>query len=179
VILEREISTPNEVSKYPYFLAGDATLDELLLDAGIINASALITTLPADADNLFVVLTARELNPKLKIVSRATLTTSIKKLKSAGADNVIMPDKIGGAQMASLITKPDIKEFIDVLMTTDDVTMVEISVTEEYFSKPLEQFKLNYPNQTVLGLKDKLGGYVINPSNNLKLMPGMKLICLK
>ena len=94
-------------------LEGDATLDEILLRAGILKAKALITTLPMDADNLFIVLTARTLNPKLTIISRASEDNSDKKLKLAGADNVIMPDKLGGAHMASLVMKPDVMEFVD------------------------------------------------------------------
>ena len=82
---------------------GDATNDELLLKCGIKSAKALITTLPSDADNLFVVLTAKELNPKLKIIARASKSSSVKKLKIAGAENVIMPDSLGGSHMAQLV----------------------------------------------------------------------------
>ncbi|HET6991689.1 MAG TPA: potassium channel family protein, partial [Bacteroidia bacterium] len=94
-------------------LEGDSTQDEVLEKAGVHRASALITTLPIDADNLFIVLSARALNPKLVIISRASDDNSDKKLKTAGANNVIMPDKIGGAHMASLVLKPDVIEFID------------------------------------------------------------------
>ncbi len=90
-------------------LEGDATQDEILEKAGIVRAKALITTLPTDADNLFIVLSARTLNPQLTIISRASEDNSDKKLKLAGADNVIMPDKIGGAHMASLVMIGSIK----------------------------------------------------------------------
>src|ERR1043165_9704414 len=90
----RRDDLPFEVN---HFLAEDATRDETLLEAGIMKAKALVTTLPADADNLFVVLSACELNPKLKIISRASHDSSVRKLKTAGAGKVIMPDKIGGA----------------------------------------------------------------------------------
>ena len=92
---------------------GDATTDEILKRAGIERASNLITALPSDADNLFVVLTARQLNKNCKIISRATNESSYDKLKIAGADNVIMPDTVGGAHMASLIVNPDVMEFLD------------------------------------------------------------------
>lgn len=74
---------------------GDASLDETLIKAGIYRAANLITVLPSDADNLFVVLTAKQLNKQCKIISRASKETSNSKLKIAGADNVIMPDKLG------------------------------------------------------------------------------------
>jgi len=97
-------------------VTGDATLDETLLKAGILRAKALITSLPIDADNLFIVLTARNLNPKLTIISRASEDNSDTKLKIAGANNVIMPDKVGGAHMASLVMKPDVVEFVDYIV---------------------------------------------------------------
>ena len=92
VVLE-EIRDTHEIP----FVEGDATLDKTLERAGISRARALITTLPKDADNMFVVLTAREMNPNLLIITRASEENSDKKLRRAGADNVIMPDKIGGA----------------------------------------------------------------------------------
>ena len=77
------------------FIDGDATEEEVLIAAGIKNAKAIITTLPEDPDNVYVVLTARELNPSITIISRASNESSVNKLKRAGANNVIMPEKIG------------------------------------------------------------------------------------
>ena len=90
VIIEqsKELLDGFRANKQHLFLEGDATSDDILLKAQIENAQALITTLPSDADNLFVVLSAKELNPKLKIISRASKASSVKKLKIAGASNV-------------------------------------------------------------------------------------------
>ena len=99
----------------PWFIEGDATRDEVLEKAQIKKARALITTLPIDADNLYVVLTARALNPDLKIISRASDESSEAKLKIAKADSVVMPEKVGGAHMASLVAQPDIIEFLEHL----------------------------------------------------------------
>ncbi|TFH39091.1 MAG: potassium channel protein, partial [Bacteroidia bacterium] len=98
------------------YIEGDATHEQALELANIESASALITTLPIDADNLFVVLTARQMNPNLVIISRASDDNSDTKLKRAGANNVIMPDKIGGARMARLVVDPDVVEFLDYVM---------------------------------------------------------------
>ena len=84
------------------YMQGDATNDELLVKAGVMNAKALITTLPSDSDNLFVVLSAKELNKKLQVISRASKKASVKKLKIAGASNVIMPDSLGGFSYGSV-----------------------------------------------------------------------------
>ena len=94
-------------------IQGDATKDENLLAAGIMKAKAIITTLPDDAMNLYVVLTAREMNKDLTIISRASKSESVRKLRIAGATNVIMPDRVGGAHMASLVSNPNVMEFLD------------------------------------------------------------------
>jgi voltage-gated potassium channel len=110
IVIEKSVELTNTM-QHQYsdlVINADATLDEVLLKAGILRAKALVTTLPVDADNLFIVLTARNLNPNLTIISRASEDNSDTKLKIAGANNVIMPDKVGGAHMASLIMKPDV-----------------------------------------------------------------------
>ena len=100
-----------------YLIHGDAVLDEILLQSGVMKASSLICTLPTDADNLFIVLTAKQLNPKIKIISKASEETSYSKLELAGADNgIVLPNKIGGDHMASLVVVPGILEFVDNLI---------------------------------------------------------------
>ena len=86
------------------YILGDGTFDETLKKAGIERAKALITTLPADADNVFIVLSARAMNNGIQIISRASDSNSTPKLKKAGADSVIMPDKIGGTHMATPVS---------------------------------------------------------------------------
>src|SRR5690606_26549895 len=97
------------------FVYGNANEDKVLLEAGIERASTLISALPDDADNLFVVLSARQINKEMTIISRAAQETSCDKLKLAGANNVILPDQIGGDHMASLVVVPDLLEFIQNL----------------------------------------------------------------
>ena len=95
-----------------YFMKGDATKDETLLEAGIANARAVIITLPVDADNLFVVLTARQLNPKVKVITRASQDSSIKKL-SASTGKVIITALAfaipASSKVSSLVASPFIK----------------------------------------------------------------------
>ncbi|MEM6771863.1 MAG: potassium channel family protein, partial [Bacteroidota bacterium] len=94
----------------PYII-GDATEDEALERAGIDRANGLITALSDDSDNLFIVLSAKDLNPKLNIISRAHQERSKQKMIKAGASHVIMPEQIGGFYMATLISKPGAVEF--------------------------------------------------------------------
>ncbi|MBI2721740.1 MAG: potassium channel protein [Bacteroidetes bacterium] len=165
-------------------LAGDATQDEILMEAGIMRASALITTLPEDADNLFIVLTARYLNPTLNIISRASDDGSDTKLKIAGADNVIMPDKVGGAHMASLILKPDVMEFIDQITVQggDSINLEEITfdkITDNLKNKTLKDLEIrNKSGANIIGFKTAGGDYVVNPSADTQVIPHSKIFVL-
>lgn len=162
----------------PFYLQDNATRDEALVKAGISSAAALITTLPNDADNLFVVLTARELNNRIRIVSRASHDTSVKKLKTAGANNVIMPDKIGGAHMATLVLSPDVKEFMDLLTTqySDHFAVQEIMVGKTVSLDELDCWKAT--GATVLGIKNMEGDFSLNPVASTVLRPGNRLIAM-
>ncbi|MBK6987530.1 MAG: potassium channel family protein [Bacteroidetes bacterium] len=139
------------------FIDGDATKDDVLLEAGLENAKALITALPSDAANVFVVLTARDRNPKLKIISRASDDGSEHKLKRAGADNVIMPDKIGGTHMAALITKPDVLEFIDHITGRINIRLEEIlfsNLPESMQNKSIRELEVrNKTGANIIGLQ--------------------------
>ncbi|WP_245917657.1 potassium channel family protein [Aureitalea marina] len=167
------------------FLDGDATQDEVLNLAGIERASTLISALPSDADNLFIVLSARQLNPHLKIISRATEETSYQKLKLAGADNVILPDKIGGDHMASLVVVPDLVEFLDNLSVSgeDDSINVEQIPFEKVCpsGEELTIRDLDLRRKTgcsIIGYKTPGGEYIVNPDPSLKLEQGSKLIVI-
>jgi voltage-gated potassium channel len=170
-----EADLPFEVK---YFLKGDATKDEVLLEAGINNAKAIIITLPVDADNLFVVLTAKQLNPKVTIISRASQDSSIKKLKIAGASNVIMPDKIGGAHMATLVMLPDVVELISIMSTKNnaDFRVAEIKTQKTISLEELDLWKKT--NCTILGIKDAGGHYTINPSSAYQINAGQSMIVM-
>ncbi|MCX6166187.1 MAG: potassium channel protein [Ignavibacteriae bacterium] len=167
------------------FYDGDATEEETLLLAGIKKAKAIITTLPEDPDNVYVVLTARELNPDITIISRASIESSESKLKRAGADNVIMPEKIGGAHMAALVTKPYITEFIanltgqgsDISLTFEELSLSNIS--EEYKHKSIRDLDIrNRTGANVIGLRMNDGTFKINPSPDILIDPNAKLILL-
>ena len=165
-------------------IEGDATLDETLQKAGIEKASFLITALPSDADNLFVVLTASQLNKDCIIISRAGNESSYKKLKFAGANNVIMPDKLGGDHMASLVTTPDVIEFVDRLTIEGETTanLEEIAVNdlpEKYINKTILDLDLRKQTGcTVIGFRNPDKEYLINPEANIKLVADSQLIVL-
>ncbi|MDB4198994.1 potassium channel protein [Polaribacter sp.] len=165
-------------------IQGDATLDETLIKAGIEKASFLITALPSDADNLFVVLTVSQLNKSCKVISRASNESSYSKLKIAGADNVIMPDKLGGDHMASLVVTPDVIEFVDRLTIEGETTanLEEIAVNdlpEKYINKTILDLDLRKQTGcTVIGFRNPDKEYLINPEANIKLVADSQLIVL-
>ena len=185
VIIEKSEVLAEQIKEQGFLcIQGDCTQDDILNKSGIANARALITTLPIDADNLFVVLTARSINSKLTIISRASDDNSDKKLKIAGANNVIMPDKIGGAHMASLVIKPDVIEFIDHITGQGGPN---INLEEIVFSELPEQLRnhtikdleiRNKSGANIIGYKTADGEYVINPSADTKIIPGAKLFVL-
>ena len=185
VVIENkeEITKDTRFSDVPFIL-GDSTDDQVLLKANVKEAAALITALPKDADNLFVVLSARELNPKLKIISRASSYSSMRKLRIAGADNVIMPDTVGGAHMASLVVTPDIMEFMDLIKVSGKaaVNLEEISFQdlpeEMKFITIAELQEKSQSGCNVIGYRNEEGDYVINPDTETKILPNSKLFVL-
>lgn len=161
-----------------YILFADATNEDSLIEAGIKKARGLITALADDSDNVYVVLTAKSLNPTIKVISRASTDSAVKRLKTAGATNVIMPEKLGGAHMASLVLNPDINEFIDLLsfQGNGDIKVSEIVSNKEIVLSELDLWK-QY-GVTILGVKTIQGEYLINPPHHYKLQCGMKLIVM-
>ncbi|UOQ51463.1 potassium channel family protein [Hymenobacter cellulosivorans] len=163
---------------------GDATTDETLLAAGIRRARALITALPKDADNVFVALTARELNPNLKIIARASLKTSESKLLRAGADSVVMPDEIGGSHMANLVMRPEVIRFLEMMngLGPNKLRLEELSYREiqrSYQGLSIRELDIrSRTGATVIGLKQSTGEFTVSPSADTRPGPGDVLLVL-
>ena len=171
-----------EEDKKLVYIHGDATDDEIITKAGIMKAKAVLLSMPADADNVFTVLSIREMNPNIIIISRAQLKSSVGKLKTAGADHVILPELIGGAYMASLISSPDVIELINSLWGTqpDSANIESVSYEELPDSVKDKSIKeiINWVNTGVncLGIKDKDGRYIVNPAQETIIGAEMKII---
>ena len=186
VVVEKEEDVVDKYSSdLVYFIHGNANEDEILKKAGIEKATTLISALPNDADNLFVVLSARQINQNLKIISRATEETTLKKLKLAGADNVIMPDKIGGEHMASLVVTPDLVEFLDNLSVSgedDSINVEQVSfskVCPEGRELAIKEIDLRKKTGcSIIGYKSPEGEYIVNPEPSLILKRNSKLILI-
>ncbi|WP_339896309.1 potassium channel protein [uncultured Algibacter sp.] len=185
VVIEKnkEMEARMQLDEVPYVI-GNANEDETLITAGVERASCFISALPNDADNLFVVLSARQLNSKINIISRASNESSYDKLKFAGANNVILPDKIGGDHMASLVVVPGLMEFIDNLSIVgkSNINIEEVAVEKFYDSKKPKTIRdLDLRKKTgcsVIGYKDENGEYMVNPEADMELARHSKIIVL-
>ena len=185
VVIEKEKEIIDKFqSELVSFVLGNANEDETLLLAGVDRAETLISALPNDADNLFVVLSARQINKTMNIISRASQETSYNKLKLAGANNVILPDRIGGDHMASLVVVPDLIEFIDNLSIIGEtnINIEEVAVEQLYNTNEVKTIRdLDLRKKTgctVIGYKDNQGDYVVNPEADIRLVPNSKIIVL-
>ena len=185
VVIEQEEDIIEDYIDEVLFVQGNAVEDSILLEAHIDTAATLISALPSDADNLFIVLTARQLNPDLKIISRATREETVAKLKLAGADNVILPDKIGGDHMANLVVTPDLVEFLDNLSVSGEADSINVEqiAFENICTDQVERtiMELDIRKKTgcsVIGYKKPSGEYVVNPEPTMVVKKDSRLILI-
>lgn len=156
VVIDQNEDLINKILEEGYLaVLGDATLDEVLVGVQISSARGLITTLPEDALNVFVTLTAKGLNPDIKVVARMDKLESEKKLRHSGADKIVSPAILGGWRMAMSILKPMSVEYIETLFHDHNI---EIDI---------EEFRINQDSCLVgkklasSGIKEQTGAIVI------------------
>lgn len=162
---------------------GDATNDAILQAANIGKATGLLTTLHADSDNLFVVVTARGLNPALKIVAKAINEESERKLRQVGADRVVMPNCIGGLRMASEMIRPSVVTFLDIMLRSQDATVrveeINITAASPLTGKSLsESGIMDSAGVTLVAVADEQKNYCFNPARERRLAAGELLIVM-
>lgn len=166
------------------YLEADATDEETLKHAGVHRARALVSTLSKDADNLFVVISARSLSAKVRLISRASSESTERKLRAVGVDSVVMPEGVGGGHMASLVMNPDIVEFLEHLSVegSSDSNLEEIELKDllgESRSCSLNELHIRQRTGcTVIGIKDPEGKYSVNPDSEAILRPNSRLFVL-
>ena len=166
-----------------FVIAGDATQDEILKEVGIERAKGLITVLSTDAENLYVVLSAKGLNPHLFIVARAGEEGSEQKLLRAGADRVISPYHIGGLRIAHTVLKPAVVDFIELATKSGniDLQLEEITIPDlsDYSGLSLDQCGFGKElGVIIVGIKKPSGDMKFNPTYLTLIEPGDTLIAL-
>ncbi len=163
-------------------ISGDATDEEVLRSAGVMAAKGLVTALDTDADNLFVSLSARTLNPDLYIVARSSTVASEAKILKSGADRVVTPNVIGGRRMAAMVLQPIVSDYLDIVTHGDDIEfrLESMRVPE---GSPLAGGSIADGH-----VRDRTGAYILavhsggmlntNPSPDTRLVPGDELVVL-
>jgi voltage-gated potassium channel len=164
-------------------ICGDATTEDVLIQAGISQAKGMVSCLDNDAHNVYSILTARELNPNLYIVSRSIEKGSAKKLKRAGADKTISPNEIGGVRMAYLMLKPQVVSFLDIITRFDDelLELGEVTVEVESEISSLMIKDASIPKRTgliIIAIQSPGGKLRFNPGPNELLPPGCSMLVL-
>ncbi|KAA3636777.1 MAG: potassium channel protein [Bacteroidetes bacterium] len=166
------------------FIHADATLDDTLKNAGIDRAEAIISALPEDSENVYIVITAKNINPTINIISRASQIKSQKTLLLAGATHVIMPEQIGGFYMATLVSKPGAVEFFSFI-TRDmesDISFEELKyedMPEGSKNKTLKEMNIrSITGANVIGYINPNNNYIVNPGPDAKLEPNSSFIVL-
>lgn len=164
-------------------LRGDATTEETLAEAGIKRAKCLVSLLPKDADNLYVVLTSRELNPNLHIISRAEDEAGEKRLRKAGANRVVSPFREGGQKVAMGLLKPHVTDFLDLAIssTRGELFIEEFKVPEDtkIHGHSLQEAGVKEKtNVTVLTIISQSGEMLPSPSGKTIIERGSTIIGL-
>ena len=163
-------------------LVRDATLEESLHDAGVEHARGLAACLPDDADNVYVVLTARDLNPDIHIVARAAEEQAEAKLIRAGANRVVAPTIIGGHRMAMALTKPAVGDFLDSITANHldlGFEQLEIEPISSFVGKRLSETTIRSQlNIVIVSIRRGNGEIVFNPNGDAMIQAGDMLIAI-
>ncbi|PJF41103.1 MAG: potassium channel protein [Chloroflexi bacterium] len=183
VIVEADTEITNELlEENVLHITGDATTDETLLKAGIDRAKGFVAALNADADNVMAVLTARELNPKLFIVARASHPGAESKLRRAGANRVVSPYQIGGHRMAVALLRPAVHDFMEQIFSAgDDMDLGEVPIGEDskLAGKTIAATDLRRTRHvSIIAIQRANGEIVINPNTQHVITPGETLIVI-
>ena len=185
VVIENKPETIQELEKQGVLcIEGNATHDAVLLRAGIQKARGFITSLHSDAENLFVVITAKRLNPSLRVIAKAVEEESEQKIRMVGADGVVMPDFIGGLRMVSEMVRPSVVSFLDIMLRSKDRTIrveeIVVGTSSPFIGKELSETGLpDMEGVSLVALKDKAAdAYTFNPSRKTSLATGHVLIVM-
>jgi voltage-gated potassium channel len=161
---------------------GDATLDDSLATAGLSRAKRLISLLPRDSDNLYVILTAREMNPDLYIVSRAEDELGEKRLKRAGVDKIISTHRLAARKLADGLLRPNVTDFFEIAGTGEDgwkIEEIRVPSGSPVCGQTLRDLSLRQTAKVgIAGVVSPQGSLEVNPSGDTKLQSGSTLIVI-
>jgi voltage-gated potassium channel len=184
IVIEKwEQALPRLEREGHLYLLGDATEDDVLIEAGVERAKGLVAVVESDADNVYITLTARELNPDLFILARSVDDSSERKLRRAGANKVISPYHMGAIRMVQAILRPAVMDFIEIASQGDskELQLEELSVNENssLAGKSLKEAELGKNlGIIVVSVKSAAGKMAFKPSSDTVINGGDTLIAL-
>ena len=184
IIIEKDEYLREKLERENYlYLYGNASEDEVLIEAGVKKARGLVAVVASDADNVYITLTARQLNPNLFILARSTNESSERKLQQAGANKVISPYQMGAVRMVQAILRPAVLDFIEIAFHGKSMELQ----CEEFLVKPnsslvgssLQEAEIRKNlGVIIVAIKETSGKMVFNPSRDVRINAGDTLITL-
>jgi voltage-gated potassium channel len=164
------------------YVIGDATDDETLTAANVAKARGVVAALAGDKDNLYLVVTTRQLNPGARIVARGSDLKVLEKLKRAGADTVVSPNYIGGMRMVSELVRPEVVRFLDLMLRDRKgirIEEVQVPKGSRYEGKTLAESGIRADvDLSVVAVRVRDGDYIYNPGGDFSIESGMTLVVL-
>ena len=185
IVIDDDLEEVQEIKDLGYtVLSGDATLDETLHRAKINKAICLVTALPSDAENLYTVLSAKTLNPKIRAIARASTEEAVQKLQRAGADAVISPYITGGKRLAAAALRPQVMDFVDGIITGANRSyyleefLIDAQVCP-YVNQTLREARLrSQSGALVLAIRRFAGNLIAGPMGDTIILEADALICM-
>jgi len=184
IIIEKDEHLREKLERENYlYLYGNASEDEVLIEAGVKKARGLVAVVASDADNVYITLTARQLNPNLFILARSTNESSERKLQQAGANKVISPYQMGAVRMVQAILRPAVLDFIEIAFHGKSMELQ----CEEFLVKPTSSLVGSSLQEAeirknlgviIVAIKETSGKMVFNPSRDVRINAGDTLITL-
>jgi voltage-gated potassium channel len=175
-----QIRFDENIEKFPglLYLHGDASDDDLLLEANIVDARGLFAVTGDDSRNLMIIITAKQINPAIRVVARAQEIRNMEKMRKAGADEIICPDFTGGMRMASAMVRPHVVGFLDEMLKSERHMRVdEVTVPMGFSPTPMGNLRLRSADYILLAVRSE-GDWAFNPADEYLLCPGNVIVAM-
>jgi voltage-gated potassium channel len=175
---EAQLSTQRERLPGLLYFHGDASDDDILAAANIEDARGVFAVTGDDSRNLMISLTAKQLNPRVRVVARCHETRNIGKIRKAGADTVVSPDFTGGMRIASAMVRPNVVSFLDEMLKSEHrLRLEEVVVPEGFPARALGSLLAHHADYVLLAVRTR-ADWIFNPPAEFELKPGYTLIAM-